>query len=74
MRFGRALHRLLDIIMEADPQLGPYFLSKVDLADQYIQILVRINDIPSVYLLTPKDRKEEEQLVGFHLSTPIGYV
>ena len=71
MRFGRALHRILDIIMEADPQLGPYFLSKVDLDDQYIQILVRINDIPSLDLLTPKDLKEEEQLVGFHLSTPM---
>ena len=71
MRFGISLYRLLDYILEADPMLGPYFLSKVDLDDQYIKILVRINDIPSLDLLTPKDLKEEEQLVGFHLSTPM---
>ena len=39
-----------------------------------MRIWVRLEDIPSVAFLVPKATAEEDQLVGFHLSIPMGYV
>ena len=74
MRFGKALYRVIDCILKAPQELGPTFINKVDLADAYMRIWVRLEDIPSVAFLVPKATLEEDQLVGFHLSIPMGYV
>ena len=74
MRFGKALYRVIYCILRAPPDLGSTFLNKVDLADAYMRIWVRLEDIPSVASLVPKSTPEEEQLVGFHLSIPTVYV
>ena len=74
MRFGKALYRVINCILAAPPKLGPTFLNKVDLADAYMLIWVRLKEIPSVSFLVPKATPEEDQLVGFHLSIPMGYV
>ena len=74
MRFGKALYRVIDFILTAPPKLGPTFLNKVDLADSYMRIWVRLEDVPSVAFLVPKATPDEEQLVGFHLSIPTGCV
>ena len=37
-------------------------------------IRVRLNNTPYVAFLIPKDTDSEPQLVGFHLSMPMGYV
>ena len=55
IRFGQSLHRLLDCILEAYMALGLEYLSKVDLNDVYMCILVRLADILSVAFLIPKD-------------------
>ena len=39
-----------------------------------MHIWVRLEDILSVAFLVPKATPEEDQLVGFHLSIPLGYV
>ena len=46
MRFGKDLYRVIDYILEAPPKLGPTFFNKVDLADTYMRIWVRLEDIP----------------------------
>ena len=74
MRFGKSLSRVIDCIVKAPPELGPIFLNKVDLADAYMHIWVRLKDILSVAFLVPKATPEEDHLVGFHLSIPMGYV
>ena len=74
MRFGKALHRIIDCILESPPKLGPTFLNKVDLADAYMRIWFRLKDIPLVAFLVPKATPDEDQIVGFHLSIPMGYV
>ena len=48
MMFGRSLHKLLDCIVEANPQIGPPFLSKVDLVGAYMIIWVSLNKILSI--------------------------
>ena len=74
MRFGKSLYRFIDCILNAPPKLAPTFLKKVDLSDAYMRIWVQIEDIPSVAFLVPKATPDEEQLVGFHLLIPMGYV
>ena len=74
MRFGKALYRVIDCILPAPPKLGPTFLSKADLADAYMLIWVRLEEIPSVAFLVLKTTLDEEQLVGCHLLIPMGYV
>ena len=74
MRFVKSLYRVIYCILTASLKLGPTFLNKVDLADGYMRIWVRLEDIPSVAFLVPKATPNEEQLVGFHLSIPMGSV
>ena len=74
MWFGKALYRVINCILKAPPKLGPTFLNKVDLSDACMRIWLRLEDIPSVAFLVTKATPEEDQLVGFHLSIPMGYV
>ena len=74
MRFAKALHFLLGHIIEAEPDLGKTYLSKVNRADAYMCIWVHLTDIHSMDLHVPREREYEPQLVGFQLSTPMGYV
>ena len=74
MRFGKALYRVIDCILAAPPKLGPAFLNKVYLSNAYMHIWVRLEDIPLVAFLVPKATPDEEQLVGLHLSIPMGYM
>ena len=57
-----------------DPRLGPVYLGKEDLTDAYMWLWVCLEDTPSVGFLIPRKTPTDEQLVGFHLSLPTGYV
>ena len=53
MRFGGTLQRILQHVLTTDLHLGPVYLSRVDLADAYMRLWVRMEDVPSVAFLTP---------------------
>jgi hypothetical protein len=53
MQFGRALWRILNAIARANPDLGPVYLSKVDIADGFYQIWVRSADFAKLGVLLP---------------------
>ena len=72
--FGRALCHLIDCILSADPVLGPTFMRKSDLADTYMSIWVQLTDVLAVAFLVPKEMDSGPQLVGFHLSVPMGFI
>ena len=74
MRLGFTLRRIMRRVLMADPMLGPVYLGKVDLADAYMRIWVRLGDTPSEAFLIPRKTQTDEQLVGFHLSLPMGYM
>ena len=74
MRFGGTLLHILKQVLTVDPRLGPVLLSKVDLADTYMRLWVRMEDVPSVAFPTPKKTPSNTQLVGFPLSVPMGYI
>ena len=54
MYFGIALRRPRDFILGEELDIGPTFLSNVDLADAYMRIWVRLSDVPTVVFLVPK--------------------
>ena len=54
MSFGGALQCILKQVLTADPLLGLVYLGKVDLADAYMRLWVKMEDLPSVAFLTPK--------------------
>ena len=72
--FRGALMRILKKVLTVDPRLGPVYLSKVDLADTYMSLWVRMEDVPSVDFLIPKNTPSNTQLMRFHLFLPIGYI
>ena len=49
-----ALQRILKKVITMDPRLGPVYLSKVDLADAYMSLWVRMEDVPSIAFLSHK--------------------
>ena len=74
MCFGGAFLHILKQVLTADSRLGTVYLSKVDLADAYMSLWVRIEDFPSVTFLILKKTPRDTQLVGFHLSLSMGYI
>jgi hypothetical protein len=72
MQFGRALHRVLQQVSDADPRLGPVHLSKIDIADGFYRIGINTNDIPKLGIMLPGSYGEK--LVGFPLVLPMGWM
>jgi hypothetical protein len=50
MQFGRALDRLIHTIVFANPDHGPIYVMKVDMADGFYRVWLRIGDIPKLCL------------------------
>ena len=74
MCFRGALQHILGQVLTTDQRLGPFYLSNLDLANTYISLWGRMEDFPSVAFLIPNKNPSDLQLVGFHLSLPMGYV
>ena len=72
--FSNNLHHTLKIILHANPALGLVCLSKVDLANVYVWLWVRMEDVPLVALLIPKKNSTDPQPFDFHLSLLMGYI
>ena len=47
MRFWGATQGILKQVLTANPRLGPVYLSKVELADAYMRLWLRMEDAPS---------------------------
>ena len=74
IHFGGALQLILKKVLSADPHLGIVYLSKVYLADAYMRLWARMEDVLSFALIIPKKNPSNTQLVGFHLYLPMRYV
>ena len=73
MQFGRALHRVLQKVRQADRRHGPVFLSKIDMADAYMRVPLQIGSVAMLGALLPKHRNEPP-MVAFPLVLPMGWV
>ena len=74
MRFGNALTHIVRQVLTADPNLGPVYLSKLDLSNACMRLWVRLEDTPFTASLLTKLHPADKHLVGFHLSLPMGWV
>ena len=72
MQFGHALDRILRHILLADPRFGPTYLHKIDIADGFYRIAVKVDDIPKLAVIFPSN-KGCEPLVAFPLVLPMGW-
>ena len=74
MRFGGALQCILNQVLTVESRLGTVYLIKADLADAYMRLLVRMDDVPSVSFLIPNKNTSDTQLVVFHILLLMGYI
>jgi len=72
MQFGRALLRVLQRIVYANPEHGPVFLAKLDLADGYYRIPLAPHAAQQLAVILPPD-DQSGNLVGIPLSLPMGW-
>ena len=73
MQFGRALQRVMTNIVHADPRYGPCKLAKIDIADGFYRMWVRIADIVKLGVILPCSHGGPS-LVAFPLVLPMGWV
>jgi hypothetical protein len=62
MQFGKALERILQAIVDANPTHGPLQLIKVDIADGFYCIWLNVHDIPKLAVAIPTLYGEEPLL------------
>ena len=53
MKYGRALDRLILVIVYADPALGYVYMLKADVSDGFYRIGLRPEDAPKLGLIFP---------------------
>ncbi len=72
MQFGRALQRLLESIVAADPMYGPVKMAKVDISDGFYRIWLNLQHIPRLAVSIPS-LEGEEPLLALPLVLPMGW-
>jgi hypothetical protein len=72
MMFGKALERILQAIVDANPKYGPVQLIKVDIADGFYRISVNVNDITKLAVSLPP-LYGDEPLLALPLVLPMGW-
>jgi hypothetical protein len=70
-QFGKALQRILQTIVDANPDHGPVNLIKVDVSDGFYRILLNLHDIPKLAVSLPP-LLGEEPLLALPLVLPMG--
>jgi hypothetical protein len=74
MQFGKALHRVLQHIVAADPRYGPVHMSKIDMiADGFYRAWLRTADIPKLGVVLPTT-PSQPAVIAFPLTLPMGWV
>jgi hypothetical protein len=72
MQFGRTLERLIFQIVHSNPRFGPVQLIKIDIADGFYRVWVRLEDVPKLAVAVP-NRPDEEPLLALPLALPMGW-
>ncbi len=73
MQFGRALQRVLSIIVHANRRYGPVHMAKIDIADGFYRVWLQIDDVPKLGVALPT-APGSRPLVAFPLALPMGWV
>lgn len=72
MQFGRALERLITQVVHSNPRFGPVKFLKIDIADGFYRVWLRIQDIPTLAVTIPS-LPGEPPLLALPLALPMGW-
>ena len=72
MQFGKALERILQAIVDANPKHGPVQLIKVDIANGFYCIWFNVHNIPKLAVAIP-NLYGDESLLALPLVLPMGW-
>ena len=72
MQFGRTLDRLLHQIVHSNPRHGPVQLIKLDIADGFYRVWLKLADIPKLAVAIPH-LPHEPPLLALPLALPMGW-
>ena len=72
MQFGKALNRILQRILAANPRHGPTYMLKLDLSDGFYRVRLRVEDIPTLGVAFPVG-SGKDLLVALPLTLPMGW-
>jgi len=72
MQFGRALDRIISQVVHADPRFGPVRFIKLDIADGFYRVWLRVEDVPKLAVTIPS-LPGEAPLVALPLALPMGW-
>ena len=72
MQFGKALERLLHKIRHANPEYGPVYMNKIDIADGFYRMWLRPDSSPALACAMPQ-YEGEPQLVAIPIALPMGW-
>jgi hypothetical protein len=73
MQFGRALERIITQVVHSNPRFGPVQFLKIDIADGFYRVWLRLQDIPKLAVAIPSLPGETEKLVALPLALPMGW-
>ena len=73
IQFGRALQRIFTKILKADPRDGAVHMAKIDAADGFYRVWVRLDDVPKLGVAVPTT-PGSPPLIAFPLALPMGWV
>lgn len=75
MQFGRALQRVLSIIVHVNRRYGRVHLAKIDIADGFYRVWIQIDNVPKqAWGLVLPTAPGSGPLVVFPLALPMGWV
>lgn len=73
LQFGHALLRILQHLHRADTRRGKIYLAKIDVADAFMRIALRLPDFLALGAILPK-YQGEDPLVALPLILPMGWL
>ena len=73
MQFGKALDRILQRILAANPCHSPTHLLKIDLSNGFYRVCLRAEDILTLGVAFPVG-PGKESLIAFPLTLPMGWM
>jgi hypothetical protein len=72
MQFGRALERIIAHVVHSDPRFGPVHFMKIDIADGFYRVWVRLEKVVKLGVIVPS-LPQEEKLIALPLALPMGW-
>lgn len=74
MQFGRALERTIAQVVHSNPKFGPVQFLKIDIADGFYRVWLRLEDVPKLAVAIPSPPGDATgPLVALPLSLPMGW-